>query len=113
MFSDNVRFVDISLTILNSSHVLRSIKTVLYSEKGEEIYPVMFEEPLLLKKNTRYKIKLNMTGPKAFTGKSYENIVALNELSVTFLSSSVPSTNSTSENQRQIPGIIIQNIYKE
>jgi hypothetical protein len=37
---------DISLTILKSSDVLRSIKTVLYSEKGQEIYPVMFDKPL-------------------------------------------------------------------
>ena len=54
-----------------------------------------------------------MKGPNAFTGKSYKQIVALNELSVTFLSSSVPSTNSTNETQGQIPGIIIQHIYKK
>jgi hypothetical protein len=51
----------------------------------------MFETPLLVKKNTRYTIKLNMTGPEAFTGKSYKAIVSLNELSITFLSSSLPS----------------------
>jgi hypothetical protein len=76
---------DISLTILKSSDVLRSIKTVLCSEKGMEMYPVMFDKPLLVKKNTRYTIKLNMKGPNAFTGKSYKQIVALNELSVTFM----------------------------
>ena len=104
---------DIDLTILNSSNVLRSIETVLYSEEGQGIYPVMFGNPLLVKKNTRYTIMLNMTGPKAFTGKSYKKSVALNELSVTFLSSSRPSTNSTNEYQGQIPGIIIQHIYKK
>jgi hypothetical protein len=93
--------------------VLRFIETVLYSEEEQEIYPVMFGKPLLVKKNTRYTIKLNMTGPNAFTGKSYTQIVALNELSVTFLSSSVPSTNRTNETWGQIPGIIIQHIYKK
>ena len=72
----------------------------------------MFGKPLLVKKNTRYTIKLNMTGPDAFTGKSYKKIVSLNELSVTFLSSSVPSTNSTNETFGQIPGIIIQQFKK-
>ena len=98
---------DMNLTILNSSDVLRNIETVLYSEEEKKIYPVMFEKPLLVKKNTRYTIKLNMTGPKAFTGKSYKKIVALNELSVTFLSSSVLSLNGTLENQGHIPEIII------
>jgi hypothetical protein len=37
----------------------------------------------------------------------------LNELSVTFLSSSLPSTNSTNETRGQIPGIIIQHTYKK
>jgi hypothetical protein len=63
-----------------------------------------------VKKNTIYTIKLNMKGANAFTGKSYKQIVALNELSVTFLNSSVPSTNNTTEQQGQIPGIIIQHI---
>jgi hypothetical protein len=62
---------DINLTILNSSDVLRSIETVLYSEEGQNIYPVMFGKPLLVKKNTRYTIRLSMYGPKTFTGKSY------------------------------------------
>ena len=47
---------DINLTILNSSDVLRSIETVLYSEEGQEIYPVMFEKPLLVKNNNIFKI---------------------------------------------------------
>jgi BTB/POZ domain-containing protein 1/2 len=98
---------DMNLTILNSSGVLRNIETVLYSEEGKKIYPVMLEKSLLVKKNTRYTIKLNMTGPNAFTGKSYKKIVPLNELSVTFLSSSVLSPNSTREDLGQIPGIII------
>jgi len=34
---------DTSLTILKSSDVLRSIETVLCSEKGMEMYPVMFD----------------------------------------------------------------------
>jgi hypothetical protein len=104
---------DINLNILKSSDVLRSIKTVLYSEKGQKIYPVMFGKPLLVKKNTRYTIQLNMKGPHVFTGKSYKKIVALNELSVTFLSSLVPSVNDTNENQGHIPGIIISHIYKK
>jgi len=102
----------ISLTILKSPRVLRSIKTVLYSEKGHEMYPVMFDKPLLVKKNTRYTIRLEMKGPKAFTGKSYKEIVALNELFVTFLRNLYP-LNKTSEIQGQIPGIIIQHIYKK
>ena len=104
---------DINLTILNSSDVLRSIETVLFSEEGQEIYPVMFGNPLLVKKNTRYTIQLSMKGPNAFTGKSYKAIVSLNELSVTFLGSSLPSPNSTSERCGQIPGIIIQHICKK
>jgi hypothetical protein len=104
---------DINLNILKSSDVLRSIKTVLYSEKGQKIYPVMFGKPLLVKKNTRYTIQLNMKGPHVFTGKSYKKIVALNELSVTFLSSSLLSPNSTSEIRGQIPGIIIQHSHKK
>jgi hypothetical protein len=92
---------------------LRFIETVLYSEEEQEIYPVMFKKPLLVKKNTRYTIKLNMKGPKAFNGISYIKIVALNELSVTFLSSLVPSVNDTNENQGHIPGIIISHIYKK
>ena len=104
---------DISLTILKSSDLLRSIKTVLYSEKGQEIYPVMFDKPLPMKKNTRYTIKLNMRGPNTFTGESYKRIVPLNKLSVTFLNSSLPSRNCTNETQGQIPGIIIQHIYKK
>ena len=71
---------DIRLNILKSSDVLRSIKTALYSEKGQKIYLVMFGKCLLVKKNTRYTIQLNMKGPRAFTGKSYKEIVALNEL---------------------------------
>jgi BTB/POZ domain-containing protein 1/2 len=104
---------DISLTILKSSDVLRSIKTVLYSEKGQEIYPVMFDKPLPMKKNTRYTIKLNMRGPNTFTGESYKRIVSLNELSVTFLNSSLPSPNGTKETHGQIPGIITEHIYKK
>jgi hypothetical protein len=56
---------DINLTILKSSDVLRSIETVLYSEKEQEIYLVMFGKPLLVKKNTRYTIQLNMEGSTA------------------------------------------------
>ena len=104
---------DISLNILKSSDVLRSIKTVLYSEKGVEIYPVMFEQPLPVTNKTKYTIQLNMKGPNTFTGKSYKSIVTLNERSVTFLKSSLPSPNSTKETQGQIPGIIIQHIYKK
>ena len=104
---------DISLTILKSSDVLRSIKTVLYSEKGQEIYPVMFDKSLPMKKNTRYTIKLNMRGPNTFTGESYKRIVSLNELSVTFLNSSLPSPNGTKETHGQIPGIITEHIYKK
>ena len=102
----------ISLTISKSSEVLRSINTCLYSKKGKEIYPVMFGRPLLVKKNTRYAIQLNMKGPHVFTGKSYKEIAALNELFVTFLRHSFPF-NQTSEIQGQIPGIIIQHIYKK
>ena len=69
---------DISFNILKSSEVLRSIETVLYSEKGQEMYPVMFEKPLDVKKNTRYTLKLNMKGPEAFSGESYKMIASLN-----------------------------------
>jgi hypothetical protein len=54
---------DIRLNILKSSDVLRSIKTALYSEKGQKIYLVMFGKSLLVKKNTRYTKQLNMKGP--------------------------------------------------
>ena len=54
-----------------------------------------------------------MNGPNTFTGESYERIVSLNGLSVTFLSSLLSSTNSTTDNQGQIPGIIRQYIYKK
>jgi hypothetical protein len=54
-----------------------------------------------------------MEGSTAFSGESYRDIVTLNELSVTFLSSSLPSTNSTNETRGQIPGIIIQHIYQK
>ena len=115
---------DISLNILKSSDVLRSIETVLHSERGQQIYPVMFGNPLLVKKNTRYTIKLKMIGPNAFTGKSYKEIVALNELFVTFLRPSLTSPNEIHEVfssyhneiqplQGQIAGIIIQHIYKK
>ena len=73
----------------------------------------MFGKPLLVKKNTRYTIQLNMEGSTACSGESYKDIVALNELSVTFLISSLPSTNSTNETRGQIPGIIIQHTYKK
>jgi hypothetical protein len=53
-----------------------------------------------------------MNGPNTLTGKSYKEIVALNELFVTFLRSSNPSS-KTNEIQGQIPGIIIQHIYKK
>ena len=56
---------------------------------------------------------MNMEGPTAFSGDSYNDIVALNELSVTFLSSSLSSTNSTNETRGQIPGIIIQHTYQK
>ena len=115
MFGSNTysRKHDISLTVLNSSDVLRSIETVLYSEEGQEIYPVMFGKPLHVKKNTRYTIQLSMKGPNAFTGNSYKAIVSLNELSITFLNSLLPSPNGTSEIHGQIPGIIIQHICKK
>ena len=103
---------DICLTILKSPRVLRSIETALYSEKLHEMYPVVFDKPLLVQKNTRYTINLKMKGPKAFTGKSYKEIAALNELFVTFLRNSNP-VNKTNERQGQIPGIIIQHIYKK
>jgi hypothetical protein len=54
-----------------------------------------------------------MERPTSFSGESYKDIVALNELSVTLLSSSLPSTNSTNETRGQIPGIIIQHTYKK
>jgi hypothetical protein len=57
-------------------------KTVLYSEKGQEMYPVMFGKPLLVKKNTRYTIQLSMKGPNAFIGESYKRIASLNELTL-------------------------------
>jgi hypothetical protein len=104
---------DINLTILNSSDVLRSIETVLYSEEGQEIYPVMFGKPLHVKKDTRYTIQLSMKGPEAFIGKSYKAIVSLNELSITFLNSALPSPNMTNGKSGQIPGIIIQHICKK
>jgi len=104
---------DINLNISKSAEVLRSITTVLYSEKGQEMYPVMFEKPLHVKKNTRYTLELNMKGPEAFSGESYKKIASLNELSVTFLRSLLPSPNQTDEGQGQIPGIIVQHIYKK
>jgi hypothetical protein len=104
---------DISLNISNSSDVLRSIETVLYSDKGQEMYPVMFGKPLLVKKNTRYTIQLSMKGPNTFIGESHKRIVSLNELSITFLSSSLPSPNGTKETYGQIPGIIIEHVYKK
>jgi hypothetical protein len=52
-----------------------------------------------------------MEGPTA--GESYKDIVALNELSATFLSYSFPSTNSTNETRGQIPRISIQYTYKK
>jgi hypothetical protein len=61
-----------------------------------------------VKKNTRYTIRLSMNGPKTFTGKSYKESVALDKLSITFLSSSLSSPNSTDAIGGQIPGIIIQ-----
>ena len=54
-----------------------------------------------------------MAGPNTFTGESYERIVSLNELSVTFLNSSLPSPNCTDGAHGQIPGIIIEHIYKK
>ena len=84
---------DIRLTFVKSI-VLRSINTVIFSEKGQEIYPVMFGSPLLVEKNTRYTIYMKMNGPNTFMGKSYKEIVALNELFVTFLRSSYPSNKS-------------------
>ena len=104
---------DISLSILKSSDVLISIKTVLYSEKGQEIYGVMLGKPLLVKKNTRYTIQLNMRGPYTFTGKSYKASVSLNNLTVTSLSSSPTNGISTSAMNAHIPGIIIQHIYQK
>jgi len=71
---------DISLSILKSSEVLRSIKTVLYSKKGQEMYPIMFDNPLNVNNDTKYTIQLNMKGPKTFTGKSYQMSVSLNRL---------------------------------
>ena len=73
----------------------------------------MFDKNLLVKTNTRYRIQLNMERPTSFSGESYKDIVTLNELSVTLLSSSLPSTNSTNETRGQIPGIIIQHIYQK
>ena len=102
---------DISLTILRSSEVLRSINTCLYSKKGQEIYPVMLDKPLRVKNNTRYRIQLNMKGPKAFTGKYYTASVELEELYVTFSNPSLSSTFSTRGKMGQIPGIIMQHIY--
>ena len=46
----------------------------------------MFDKHLLVNTNTRYTIQLNMEGSTACSGESYKDIVALNELSVTFLS---------------------------
>jgi hypothetical protein len=54
-----------------------------------------------------------MRGPNTFTGESYKRIVSLNELSVTFLNSSLPSPNGTKETNGQIPGIITEHIYKK
>jgi hypothetical protein len=73
----------------------------------------MFDKPLPMNKNKRYTIKLKMAGPNTFTGESYERIVSLNELSVTFLNSSLPSPNCTDGAHGQIPGIIIEHIYKK
>jgi hypothetical protein len=73
----------------------------------------MFDKPLPMNKNTRYTIKLKMAGPNTFTGESYERVVLLNELSVTFLDSSLPSPNGTDGAHGQIPEIIIEHIYKK
>ena len=102
---------DISLTILKSSEVLRSINTCLYSTKGQEIYPVLFDKPLCVKEDTRYTIQLNMKGQIFFTGKHYRATILSKKLSVTFSNSSFSSTNSISVNMGQISGIIIQHIY--
>ena len=105
---------DISLTILKSSVVLTSKKTVLYSKKGQEMYPVMFDKPLNLENDTNYTIQLNMKGHKTFTGESYRSSVSMLESDgcgphVTFFDYSHYSRkSSTSEDRGQIPGIIIQ-----
>ena len=103
---------DIRLAVLKSSKVLSSMETVLYSKKGQEMYPLMFGRPIHVKNNTRYTIKLNMKGPKAFTGKSYRRNVRLNRISVQFSNSVLGSQTmaSTNENMGQIPGIIMQYI---
>ena len=102
---------DINLTILKSSEVLRSINTCLYSTMGQEIYPVMFDKPLRVKGNTRYRIQLNMKGPRAFTGTYHSDSVRVKKLTVTFSNPVVPSKRFTVGNMEQIAGLIMQPIY--
>jgi hypothetical protein len=46
------------------------------------MFPVIFGNPLLVKKNTRYTIRLSMYGPKTFTGKSYKESVVLKTITL-------------------------------
>lgn len=100
---------DVSLSIYESSSLLNSTKTTVQSKYyGQDIYAIKLSEPVHIKEKITYTVKLNMKGPPAFKGKQYISTVKSEDnLSVTFINSSMPSTNSTSTRDGQIPGIIL------
>ncbi|VDI53798.1 BTB/POZ domain-containing protein 6-like [Mytilus galloprovincialis] len=97
---------DITVKIIQFFTVLTSTTTSISSKEGQEIYDIMFIDPVKLTKNVRYTIQLCMKGPKTFTGKNYATRIMEDDLSVTF-SFGVSSLNGTNETSGQIPGIIV------
>ena len=62
--------------------------------------------PIEVEENSIYSIQLNMVGPNAFQGKDYKTNINVGDVSVTFLSSLLPSQNGTGNNVGQLPGLL-------
>lgn len=96
----------ITVKIIQFFTVMTSTTTTLTSKEGQEMYDIMFIEPIKFTKNVRYTIQLTMKGPKTFTGKNYMTQIIEDDLSVAF-TFGVSSLNGTNETSGQIPGIIV------
>lgn len=97
---------DVSVKIIQFFTVLTSTTTTVMSKEGQEMYDVMFIEPIKINKNVRYTIQLTMTGPRTFTGQNYATTITKDDLTVKF-AFGISSLNGTNETSGQIPGVIM------
>ena len=81
---------NVELNILNDSVILGTTEMTLCSTAGQELYRIPLANPVEVEQNSRYSIKLKITGSFVVCGKDFATSVTIDDLSIRFLESNLP-----------------------